>query len=63
MGAAVLIIGYWYAEAVLWGSIWLGITMLAACLAHLRVKDSIGKTMPAMVFLVLVVLLTFMQTV
>lgn len=49
-GAIVLIIGFWFAEAVPWACILLGITMLLACLAHIRVKDSIGKTAPAFVF-------------
>lgn len=57
-GAAVLIIGYWYEGAVAWAGIWLGITMVAACLAHVRVRDSFSKTAPAIVFMVLVILLT-----
>jgi hypothetical protein len=57
VGAVVLIIGYWYAEAVTWAGIWLGITMLLACLAHFRVKDPIGKTAPAFVFAVINIIL------
>ncbi|WP_257348717.1 DoxX family protein [Pseudalkalibacillus decolorationis] len=53
IGAVVLIIGYWYTGAVAWAGIWLGITMLLACLVHFRVKDSIGKTAPAFVFALL----------
>lgn len=53
VGAAVLIIGFWFAEAAVWAGIWLGITMLLACLAHIRVKDSIGETAPALVFAVM----------
>lgn len=49
------------AGAIAWGGIWLGITMLAACLAHIRVKDSIGKTVPPVVFLVLIVILTIIH--
>ncbi|MCF6409479.1 DoxX family protein [Pseudalkalibacillus salsuginis] len=62
IGAAALVIGYWYGWAVVWAGIWLGITMLAACLAHLRVKDPFSKTAPAMVFLVLVLILFIMNT-
>jgi uncharacterized membrane protein YphA (DoxX/SURF4 family) len=57
VGAAVLIIGYWFAGAVAWAGIWLGITMLLACLTHFRVKDPIGKTMPAVVFAMLNIIL------
>jgi hypothetical protein len=47
--------------AIALGGIWLGITMLGAVLAHLRVKDSIGKTMPPVVFLLLIIILTIMN--
>jgi hypothetical protein len=57
VGAAVLIIGYWFAGAVEWAGIWLGITMLLAFLAHIRVKDPIGKTVTPVVFLVLIIIL------
>jgi hypothetical protein len=61
VGAAVLVIGYWYAGAVAWAGIWLGITMLLACLAHFRVKDSFSKTAPAIVFTALVIILTIIN--
>lgn len=53
IGAAVLIVGYWNTGAITWGAIWLGITMLVACLMHVRVKDTLGKTAPALLFIVL----------
>ncbi|CAM3394771.1 DoxX family protein [Paenibacillus lupini] len=58
VGAAALIMGYWYDWMIVWAGIWLGITMLLACLAHLRVKDPINKTAPAIVFAVLIIILT-----
>ncbi|MCP3739404.1 DoxX family protein [Rossellomorea sp. BNER] len=61
VGAVALIIGYWVPEAVAWGGIWLGITMLLACLAHVRVKDSIGKTMPSIVFLAIIIVLVIIN--
>jgi uncharacterized membrane protein YphA (DoxX/SURF4 family) len=61
VGAVVLVMGYWTADVIAWGSIWLGITMIGALLAHLRVKDSVGKTMPPVVFLLLIVVLTIMN--
>lgn len=60
-GAAALIWGYWAEDVIAWGAIWLGITMPGALFAHLRVKDSIGKTMPPVVFLLLIVILTVMK--
>jgi uncharacterized membrane protein YphA (DoxX/SURF4 family) len=57
VGAVVLIIGYWFAGAVAWAAIWLGITMLLASLTHFKVKDPMGKTAPALVFAVLNIIL------
>lgn len=53
IGAAVLIIGYWNVGVIAWASIWLGVTMLVACLFHVRMKDPIGKLGPAVLFAVL----------
>ncbi|GGD79560.1 DoxX family protein [Paenibacillus nasutitermitis] len=61
VGAVVLVRGYWDADVIAWGAIWLGITMIGALLAHLRVKDSLGKTMPPVVFLLLIIVLTIMN--
>lgn len=61
VGAVVLIIGYWFSGAVAWGGIWLGITMLLAYLAHVKVKDPFGKTMPAFVFAVLNIILVIIN--
>lgn len=57
VGAALLIIGYWFAWAVPWAGILLGITMLFACIAHFKVKDPISKAAPAFVFAVLNIIL------
>ncbi|HEX7064887.1 MAG TPA: DoxX family protein [Bacillales bacterium] len=57
IGAAGLIIGYWFAEAAAWGAIWLEMTMLLACVAHFRIKDSIAKTWPAFMFVVMILAL------
>jgi uncharacterized membrane protein YphA (DoxX/SURF4 family) len=56
-GATLLIIGYWFDWAVAWAGIWLGVTMILACVAHIRVRDSIGKTAPAFFFAVLNIIL------
>jgi uncharacterized membrane protein YphA (DoxX/SURF4 family) len=61
VGTALLIIGYWYEGAVAGACIWLGVTMLLACLAHFRVKDSISKTAPAIVFTTLIFILTIIN--
>ncbi|MDQ0113988.1 DoxX family protein [Paenibacillus harenae] len=61
VGAAALIIGYWYEGTVAWAGIWLGITMLLACIAHFRVKDPISKTTPAIFFTALIIVLTIIN--
>ncbi|NRF95332.1 DoxX family protein [Paenibacillus frigoriresistens] len=49
VGAAGLVIGYWYPAVAAWAGIWIGITMLVACLSHFRVKHPVGKAIPAFV--------------
>lgn len=49
VGAVGLAVGYWKPEAAAWAGIWIGITMLAACLSHFRVKHAIGAAVPAFV--------------
>lgn len=61
IGAIVLIIGYWVEAAVAWAGIWLGITMLLAVFAHIRVRDQFGKTVTPVVFLVLIIILTLIN--
>ncbi|MEK3884789.1 DoxX family protein [Paenibacillus sp. PL2-23] len=53
IGAAALIAGYWAPAAAAWAGIWLGVTMLVAIAAHIRVKHSAGQLAPALVTLVL----------
>lgn len=57
VGAAALCAGYWYNWATSWAGVWLGITMLVACFVHLKVRDSFGKTAPAVVFAALNIIL------
>ncbi|SFB52133.1 DoxX-like family protein [Cohnella sp. OV330] len=61
VGAVVLVRGYWDADVIAWGAIWLGITMIGALLVHLRVKDAFGKTMQPVVFLLLLIVLTILN--
>ncbi|MFD0618655.1 DoxX family protein [Paenibacillus sp. GCM10027629] len=48
-GAVGLVIGYWYPTAAAWAGIWIGITMLVACLSHFRVKHPVAQAVPAFV--------------
>jgi len=61
IGVILLIVGYWVESTVLWAGLWLGITMILACFAHIRVKDSLGKTMPAVTFAVLNIILIILN--
>jgi len=63
IGAILLIIGYWIGGSVAWAGIWLGITMILACFAHIRVKDSLGKMAPALMFAVLNITLVILNAV
>jgi len=62
IGAILLVIGYWIGGPVVWAGILLGITMIFACLAHIRVKDSLGKTAPALMFAVLNIILVLLNS-
>ncbi|SHE89626.1 DoxX-like family protein [Seinonella peptonophila] len=62
IGAIGLIIGYWQDWLVAWSGLWLTINLFFAVLAHIRVKDSIGKTMPAITFFVLLAALVLIHT-
>lgn len=48
-GAVGLVIGYWHLAAATWAGIWIGITMLVACLLHLRIKHPSGQAMPSLI--------------
>lgn len=61
VGVAGLIIGFWHPWATAWAGVWLGITMLFGCIAHLKVKDPISKTMPALVLAVIAIVLVFIN--
>ncbi|WP_123042521.1 DoxX family protein [Cohnella candidum] len=60
-GAAGLVVGYWNRETAVWAGIWIGITMLAACLSHFRVKHPPGQAMPAFVITLIAVALAAVQ--
>ncbi|WP_276357620.1 DoxX family protein [Cohnella caldifontis] len=55
IGAAALVVGYWYPGTAAWAGVWLGVTMAIAILSHIRVKHPVGKTAPAIVTLALAV--------
>lgn len=61
VGVAGLIIGFWYPGMTAWAGIWLGVMMLLACLAHLKVHDPIGKVIPALVLAVISFVLLFIN--
>lgn len=60
-GAAGLVIGYWDREVAVWAVIWIGITMLVACLSHFRVKHPRGQAMPAFVITLIAAALVVVQ--
>lgn len=62
LGVVGLIIGFWFPGVAAWAGSWLGITMLAAFLAHIKVHDPIGKAIPAFVLAVVAIVLTFINS-
>ncbi|WP_199616308.1 DoxX family protein [Paenibacillus alkalitolerans] len=55
IGCAGLVIGYWYPRMAAWAGVWIGITMVLACLSHFRVKEPAVKSLPAFITLMLAV--------
>ncbi|GAA3407780.1 DoxX family protein [Paenibacillus hodogayensis] len=55
IGVAGLIAGYFFPGLAGWAGLWLGVTMIGACLAHIRAKDPIGKSLPAFVIAVIAI--------
>ncbi|MFD2611418.1 DoxX family protein [Paenibacillus gansuensis] len=53
VGAAGMIAGIWVEGLASWAGLWIGVTMLFAVIFHLRVGDSFGKALPALVLAVL----------
>ncbi|WP_245799227.1 DoxX family protein [Virgibacillus siamensis] len=53
VGVAGLIIGFWLPWVVTIAGLWFAVTMLVAIIAHIRVKDPLGKTIPAFVLLII----------
>jgi DoxX. len=61
LGAAALAVGYWEPSWAAAAALWLGVTMLVGILVHVRVKDSLQMTFPAIFLFVLPVVLLFVQ--
>ncbi|WP_127529900.1 DoxX family protein [Paenibacillus kobensis] len=61
IGAAGLVIGYWDRGVAAWAGIWIGVTMLVACLSHFRVKHPVGQAVPAFVITVIAAVLVAVQ--
>ncbi|OMF21106.1 hypothetical protein BK133_28930 [Paenibacillus sp. FSL H8-0548] len=57
IGAAMFIIGFWKSDWAEIASLWLGITMIGAILAHVRVKDNLKQAAAAIIILCLLFVL------
>jgi putative oxidoreductase len=62
VGAAAMIIGVWRHSWAAWAGIWLGITMLGAIFAHVRVKDTLKQMAPAIVLFILSVVVLLIRS-
>jgi len=61
VGAAAAIVGYWEPSWAAAAGLWLAVTMLGAVLAHVRIKEPIKQSVPALVLLVLSLVLFLVQ--
>lgn len=60
-GASGLVIGYWDREVAISAGIWIGITMLTACLSHFRVKHPVSHAVPAFMITLIAAALVVVQ--
>lgn len=57
VGAAALVVGFWRDSWAAWGAVLIGVIMLGAVAAHLRIKDKFGALAPALVLAVIAIVL------
>ncbi|MGM0884718.1 MAG: DoxX family protein [Bacillota bacterium] len=62
VGAAALIAGIWQPSWAAAGGLLLGITMVGAIMVHIRMKDNMKTTAPAIVLFLLAVIIFVMQS-
>lgn len=61
IGVVGLVIGFWSSWVVVIAGLWFAVIMLIAMIAHIRVKDPLGKCLPAFILLIVSVLLVIFQ--
>ncbi|HDR7794259.1 TPA: DoxX family protein [Bacillus luti] len=61
-GVAGLIFGFWNEIILVLAALWIGCIMLGAVFSHIRVKDPIGKIMPAAVLMILAIILAVIHS-
>lgn len=61
VGVIALVIGFWEPSWAAAAGLWLGVTMLGGILVHIRVKDPIQKTFPAIILFILPLIVFFIQ--
>jgi putative oxidoreductase len=61
VGAIAMIIGIWEPSWAAAAELWLGITMFGGILVHVRIKDSLKLTLPAIILCILPLIVFFIQ--
>ena len=61
VAAALLIIGYWQEDLILYGALLIVATGIGGTLTHIRIKDSIKNVMPILILGILGVILTVLN--
>jgi uncharacterized membrane protein YphA (DoxX/SURF4 family) len=61
VGVIALVIGFWEPSWAAAAGLWLGITMFGGILVHIRAKDSIRQTIPAIVLCILPLIVFIIQ--
>jgi len=62
IGAFGLIVGIWIPSWAAWAGIGFGVMMLVAVASHVRAKDSLSQSAPAVVLLIMAVIIVLIQS-
>lgn len=61
IGVLALILGIWHPMWAAFGGLWLAVTMFFGVIAHMRVKDSLKSSVPALVLMILSLIVFFLN--
>lgn len=62
IGVVGLVIGFWYPSIAALAGLWAAMTMLGGFATHLKVKDPMSKSMPALILAIFAMIITLINS-